>query len=74
MFAASNRELCHAPCVQMITQEAYAEQVSQALMFLEGKTQHLVTLLQEKMVIAAEQEQYEKAAQYRDALTICMKP
>ena len=61
-------ELCHAPCVQMITQEAYAEQVSQALMFLEGKTQHLVTLLQEKMVIAAEQEQYEKAAQYRDAL------
>lgn len=59
--------LCTAPCVAWgATPEAYAEQVRQAAMFLEGKQESLLDELRVEMAQAAEAMQFERAAQLRD--------
>ena len=60
---------CTAPCIAAVTQEAYAEQVKEAKLFLEGKRDELKARLEAAMWKAAEVAAFEQAAQYRDALT-----
>jgi len=57
---------CTAPCVGKISPESYAEDVSNAALFLEGREDDVIRGLTEKMNAASDQQQYEKAAAYRD--------
>lgn len=59
---------CSAPCVNKITQQAYQENVNQALSFLKGKSVKLQQELSLNMQQASESMEYEKAAKYRDQL------
>jgi excinuclease ABC subunit C len=61
---------CLGPCVQeLTTPELYAEAVRDVRLFLEGKPADLSRSLRERMERAAEAEQYELAAKYRDLIS-----
>lgn len=57
---------CTAPCVGKITAEAYARDVENAGLFLQGKENEVVEQLNRKMEAAAEELNFEAAAIYRD--------
>lgn len=59
---------CLAPCSGKVSQEQYLEGINGALMFLSGKQEKLVEQLEEKMHAAAENLEFEKAAELRDQL------
>ncbi|MDR3748010.1 MAG: excinuclease ABC subunit UvrC [Acidobacteriota bacterium] len=60
---------CLGPCVEgLTTPERYAEAVHDVRMFLEGRGADLTRSLQQRMTAAAEREQYELAAKYRDLI------
>lgn len=59
---------CSAPCVNKISEKGYAELISQARDFLKGKGTAVQKALQVQMQKAAEVENYEGAAVYRDRL------
>jgi excinuclease ABC subunit C len=60
---------CLGPCVEgLTTPEAYAEAVRDAQLFLEGRGAELGKQLEQRMMEAAANEQYELAARYRDQL------
>ena len=60
---------CSAPCVGLITQEAYGETVKMAHGFMEGDHEKILSMLQTRMQEAAQAQQYEEAALYRDRIT-----
>lgn len=57
---------CTAPCVGLVTTEAYAAQVRAASDFLSGRDASLAERLAREMDAAAEQQNYERAAELRD--------
>ncbi|MEC8484079.1 MAG: excinuclease ABC subunit UvrC, partial [Pseudomonadota bacterium] len=59
---------CSAPCVALISNEDYAEDVRHARMFLQGKNHELTTELTEQMTDAAKQMEFERAAALRDQM------
>lgn len=59
---------CSAPCVDRISEADYAELVSDAEAFLDGKASGVQAKLAESMNAAAEAMDYELAAIYRDRL------
>ena len=59
---------CTAPCVGRIDQTLYAGQVEDALLFLRGQSQKVITRLIARMEKAAGVQHYEQAAQYRDQI------
>jgi excinuclease ABC subunit C len=60
---------CIAPCVREIcSEEEYRAAVADTKLFLEGRTDELRTDLRRRMNEAAADEQFERAAQLRDAL------
>lgn len=63
---------CLGPCVEgLTTPELYAEAVSDARLMLEGRAEELEKSLERRMRTAAETEQFELAARYRDyAITL----
>ena len=61
-------ERCTAPCVDLISVEDYRLDVSHATMFLQGREQQVMDELGEKMMAAAEDQEYEMAAVYRDRM------
>ena len=60
---------CTAPCVRLISPEAYAEDVHSAELFLSGKEDEVVQRLESRMGAAAERMDYEEAAVLRDQIT-----
>jgi len=60
---------CTAPCVNMVSEEDYAQQVDNTVLFLKGKSQELMVQLADDMESAAAELAYEKAAVYRDQLS-----
>ncbi len=61
---------CLGPCVEgLTTPERYAEAVHDVRMFLEGRGADLSRSLHQRMAAAAEREQYELAAKYRDLIS-----
>ncbi|MBS3817959.1 excinuclease ABC subunit UvrC [bacterium] len=60
--------LCSAPCVNYISKSEYKERVENALLFLEGKSQKLLKVLRNKMKEAADHQDYEQAAHWRDLI------
>ena len=59
---------CTAPCVGKTGTQEYAGQLDNALLFLRGKSQKVITRLIKRMEQAAELQDYELAAQYRDQI------
>src|SRR5450759_4368361 len=59
---------CTAPCINNVTREQYLEQVKAACNFLEGQCGEMREQLEAEMKKAAAAQEYEKAAQLRDAL------
>jgi excinuclease ABC subunit C len=59
---------CTAPCVNAVSPEQYEEDVRHTVMFLEGKSQTLITELADQMERASEALAFEEAAAYRDQI------
>ncbi len=59
---------CTAPCVGLVSQQQYSEDVRHALLFLEGKSGDVVDELVARMDQAAIELRYEDAARYRDQI------
>src|SRR5271156_890337 len=60
---------CLGPCVtSLTTDERYAEAARDVRLFLEGRRHDLIKSLEGRMMAAAEKEQFEQAAAYRDLL------
>jgi excinuclease ABC subunit C len=60
---------CVAPCVrELCSEEEYRVAVDHTRLFLEGRNDELLTTLRDRMTDAARAEQFERAAQIRDAI------
>ncbi|HYR31545.1 MAG TPA: excinuclease ABC subunit UvrC [Gemmatimonadales bacterium] len=59
---------CRAPCVGYQTEADYRSMIDDVLLFLEGKTVDVRGRLRERMHDASRVQQFERAAQLRDAL------
>jgi len=61
---------CLGPCVEgLTTPEIYQEAVRDVKLFLEGRPTDLLRSLRQRMEQAAETEEYERAARYRDLIS-----
>jgi len=61
-------EGCLAPCCLDVDPEVYQEQVSEAIMFLQGRTPDLIRKVKKQMKTAARLQEFEKAARLRDKI------
>ncbi|HET9330556.1 MAG TPA: excinuclease ABC subunit UvrC [Steroidobacteraceae bacterium] len=59
---------CSAPCVGLISREAYAQDMASAVKVLEGRSEEVTSELQTAMEAAAGRLEFERAAQIRDQL------
>jgi excinuclease ABC subunit C len=59
---------CSAPCVGFVDVDSYRHDVANALLFLSGKNDVVLSDLMARMDHAAEDLNYEQAAQYRDQI------
>jgi len=57
---------CTAPCTGRIAPQPYAEDVANAMLFLEGREDDVVKKLSQKMQTASDARRYEEASAYRD--------
>ena len=64
---------CSAPCVGLISKADYARDVAAAVLVLEGRSNELNELLEQRMLAAAAQLDFETAAQLRDQLASLRK-
>ncbi len=64
---------CSAPCVGLVTAQQYALDVSNTERFLEGRATQLINDLTRRMEKAAEQLEYEHAAELRDQIVSLRK-
>jgi excinuclease ABC subunit C len=61
---------CLGPCVkELTTAETYQEAVRDVKLFLEGRPTDLARSLRERMEQAAKNQEYERAARYRDLIS-----
>ena len=59
---------CTAPCVGLVSRENYSEQVKDAMLFLQGKNQKVLTRMISRMEQAATGLEFEAAAMFRDQI------
>ena len=59
---------CSAPCIRRVTLDDYKARVLEACEFLEGQSQEMLKQLEEQMKRAAENLEFEKAAEMRNML------
>jgi excinuclease ABC subunit C len=62
-------EKCSGPCVGEVDADAYGELVDGMTSFFSGNSEKITERLQEEMRVAAEAQEYERAARVRDQLT-----
>jgi len=61
---------CSAPCVGLVTREAYAQDIADAVKVLEGRNTELIADLGRRMDEAAGRLQFEAAARFRDQIAM----
>lgn len=61
---------CSGPCVGLISKEAYQRDIERTEMFLRGDSQALLHELQQQMISASEQLEFELAAELRDKIEL----
>jgi len=59
---------CPSPCSGKIAASDYKKSIDQAVLFLEGRQERVVKQLQREMTAAAEETDYERAAELRDRI------
>jgi len=59
---------CLAPCQGNVSEKEYDEMIAEVIMFLNGKEEKLLEVLEEKMKEASKNMDFENAARYRDQL------
>jgi excinuclease ABC subunit C len=59
---------CDAPCQGYITMEEYGKRIDEVINFLNGNYSDIMDSLNEKMLKASENLEFEEAARYRDLL------
>ncbi|MCL5935079.1 MAG: excinuclease ABC subunit UvrC, partial [Firmicutes bacterium] len=59
---------CLAPCAGIIEKEHYANLVKEVCLFLEGRHETLIKTMEQQMLQAAEEMQFERAAEIRDQI------
>jgi excinuclease ABC subunit C len=59
---------CTAPCVGYIDETNYGADIDAAILFLEGKNRNVIDSLVKRMDSAAEKQDYEQAARFRDQI------
>lgn len=59
---------CSAPCCNLVTKERYARDLSDAVVFLEGKSDDLIKTFADRMEAASSALDFEEAARYRDQI------
>ncbi|NMB07955.1 MAG: excinuclease ABC subunit UvrC [Tissierellia bacterium] len=59
---------CLGPCQGNVDENKYMEMIDEIIMFLSGKEDKLIEIIEEKMIEAAENMDYENAAKYRDQI------
>jgi excinuclease ABC subunit C len=64
---------CSGPCVNLVTPEAYHQDVLNAAAFLRGDTQSVLQALEERMMAHAEKLEFEQAAELRNQMAALSK-
>jgi len=59
---------CTGPCIGAISREDYRATIDRACLFLEGKQEQVLAQMNDEMVRAAEELQFERAAELRDTI------
>ena len=59
---------CKAPCILAQTREEYAAMIDEVVMFLDGRTDEVMSRVRDRMNIAVESLDFERAAEFRDVL------
>ncbi len=59
---------CKAPCILAQSREEYRGMIDEVVLFLEGRAEEVTRRVKERMDAAAEQLDFERAAELRDAL------
>lgn len=59
---------CTAPCVGLVSADEYARQIDDAVLYLNGKGHRVIDRLVGRMEHAAETQNYEQAALFRDQI------
>ena len=59
---------CKAPCILAQSQQDYRSMIDEVVLFLSGRPDEVVRRVKERMDLAAEQLDFERAAELRDAL------
>ena len=65
--------ICMAPCCLPVDQHAYREVVKEVVLFLKGRTTELIEKIQQQMLQAAGDQDYEYAAVLRDKMFALQK-
>ncbi|MGI9280011.1 MAG: excinuclease ABC subunit UvrC [Endozoicomonas sp.] len=60
---------CKAPCVNLVNEEEYLQDVQDTRQFLEGKSQQLIRRLIKRMEKESEELRFEQAAEIRDQIS-----
>jgi excinuclease ABC subunit C len=61
-------EGCLAPCCLDVDPAVYREQVTEAIMFLRGRTPNLIRKVKKQMTACAQTQEFERAARLRDKI------
>lgn len=59
---------CKAPCILAQTQGEYAAMIDEVLLFLDGRTDEVLRRVTERMQLAVESLDFERAAEFRDVI------
>ena len=59
---------CKAPCIGNQTQPDYRAMIAEVVFFLEGRAGEVIRLVKERMALAAQNLDFERAAELRDVL------
>jgi excinuclease ABC subunit C len=59
---------CKAPCILAQTREEYAAMIDEVVLFLDGRTDEVVGRVRDRMNLAVESLDFERAAEFRDVL------
>ncbi|WP_034601418.1 excinuclease ABC subunit UvrC [Clostridiisalibacter paucivorans] len=59
---------CMAPCQGNVDEKKYMDMINEIIMFLNGKEEKLVQIIEEKMKMASKELDFELAAKYRDKI------
>ena len=59
---------CKAPCILAQTQAEYAAMIDEVLLFLDGRADEVIRRVRDRMKLAVESLDFERAAEFRDVL------